>query len=310
MILGQFTQSWDILREDLVGWYETLVGLIPNIVLAIVLLIVIMISARFVKLWTLKLFDRFSKNHAVNKLLSSLSTGIFILFGLFVILSVLNLDKTVTSLLAGAGIVGLALGLAFQEPIINTISGILMSVRELYNLNDLVITNDYLGKIDKINLRTTTLRKLSGELVTIPNKLVIQNPLENLTISGERRVEFSCGISYGEDLAKVKSVALEAVAGAVETMDGKEIEFFYTGYGDSSIDFIIRFWIDLCSQKDYYAARSEAIMALKAAFDENDITIPFPIRTLDFGIKGGRSLSNEMSFSENGDGMNVKKQRR
>lgn len=303
MILNQFGQSFDILKDKIIDWYEGLVALLPNLVLAIILLVAIMVSARFLKKWTLEAFNRFSDNKAVNKLLSSLATGVFIIAGLFVVLGVLNLDKTVTSLLAGAGIVGLALGLAFQEPIINTISGILISVRDLYNIGDLVKTNDYLGKIDEVKLRTTTLRKLSGELVTLPNKLVIQNPLENLTASGERRVEFTCGISYGEDLEMVKKISLEAIENAIDTMKGKEVEFFYTEYGDSSINFVLRFWIDLCEQKEYFAARSEAIMALKAAYNENNITIPFPIRTLDFGIKGGKPLSKELyqSNKENGE---------
>lgn len=296
MSLGLIGDVAGIVQSEIQNWIKNGIELLPNIVVAIVLAILLAILARYFKRYSLQLLNRFTGEKEVNKFLSSIFTGIIILVGAFVILGILNLDKTVTSLLAGAGIVGLALGLAFQEPIINTISGVLMSVRELYNLGDLVETNGYLGKIKEVHLRSTTLRQLSGELVTIPNKLIIQNPLKNLSISGERRVDIECGISYGEDLRQVRKVALSAIESTIEyRMKNKPVEFYFTGYGDSSIDFVIRFWIDLCEQSDFFDTRSRGVIALKEAFDREGITIPFPIRTLDFGIKGGKVMSNDLS---------------
>jgi small conductance mechanosensitive channel len=71
----------------------------------------------------------------------------------------------------------------------------------------------------------------------------------------------------------------------------KEVEVYYDEFGASSINFKLRIWLNTVEQKDYLNAKSEAIILIKAAFDENDIMIPFPIRTLDFGIKGGEKLS-------------------
>ena len=71
---------------------------------------------------------------------------------------------------------------------------------------------------------------------------------------------------------------------------GKDVEVFYEGFGGSSIDFVARFWIDYRRQVEYKTAVSEAVIAIKKAFDAHDVMIPFPIRTLDFGIKGGESL--------------------
>lgn len=67
------------------------------------------------------------------------------------------------------------------------------------------------------------------------------------------------------------------------------VELFYEGFGDSSIDFVVRFWSDFSQQSDLLSTRSEAIIALKTALDEAGLTIPFPIRTLDFGVAGGGS---------------------
>lgn len=95
---------------------------------------------------------------------------------LFIVLGILGLDRALTSLLAGAGVVGLAVGLAVQEPLMNLFSGILMSTKSLYNVGDLIETNGYFGKIKKVNLRSTILEQVSGEEVLLPNKSIIHPP--------------------------------------------------------------------------------------------------------------------------------------
>jgi small conductance mechanosensitive channel len=172
-----------------------------------------------------------------------------------------------------------------------------MSTKSLYNVGDLIETNGYFGKIKKVNLRSTILEQLSGEEVLLPNKSIIQNPLTNYTVSGRRRLALSCGISYGEDLEKVRLVTVKAVEDNIDRDERFPVEFYYEGYGDSSINFIVRFWLADITQKGLLAAQSESVIAIKKAFDQNDIMIPFPIRTLDFGIKGGEKLNTMLKTS-------------
>jgi small conductance mechanosensitive channel len=83
-------------------------------------------------------------------------------------------------------------------------------------------------------------------------------------------------------------------------MKDKDLMVFdYSEFACSSINFTIRFWIEYPGESSYFAMRSKAIKAIKKAFDEQDITIAFPIRTLDFGIKGEQKLS-QMEFNMNG----------
>jgi len=90
----------------------------------------------------------------------------------------------------------------------------------------------------------------------------------------------------------VKKVAIAAIENSgLDVRETKPIEFFYTSFGGSSIDFTLRFWKNITAQFDYLEAQSTAIMALKKAFDENGITIPFPITTLDFGVVGGLPIN-------------------
>jgi small conductance mechanosensitive channel len=129
-------------------------------------------------------------------------------------------------------------------------------------------------------------------MVIIPNKEITQNPVENFSLLGKRRMDLTIGVSYGEDLEKVKQVTLKAVEGIPGLSLTDKTTFFYEEFSDSSINFTIRIWAATPEQPDYLRVRSEAIMRIKKAYDENNITIPFPIRTLDFGIKGGQKLQD------------------
>ncbi|MCR9100118.1 MAG: mechanosensitive ion channel family protein [bacterium] len=295
--MDDFNASLEAFWNTLEGWLEGLIANLPNIILAVLVLVASIFLSRLVKKYAGKLVSRFSRNHTINGLLSNIITSGFLIVMLFIVLGILGLDRALTSLLAGAGVVGLAVGLAVQEPLMNLFSGILMSTKSLYNVGDLIETNGYFGKIKKVNLRSTILEQLSGEEVLLPNKSIIQNPLTNYTVSGRRRLALSCGISYGEDLEKVRSVTVKAVEDNIDRDERFPVEFYYEGYGDSSINFIVRFWLADITQKGLLAAQSESVIAIKKAFDQNDIMIPFPIRTLDFGIKGGEKLNTMLKTS-------------
>ncbi len=298
--MEEINTSLEAFWTTLQSWIDSLVANLPNIILAALVLVVSISVSSFIKKYASKLVRRFSKNQTINGLLANIITLGFLILMLFVVLGILGLNTALTSLLAGAGVVGLAVGLAVQEPLMNLFSGILMSTKSLYNVGDLIETNGYFGVIKKVNLRSTILMQLSGEEILLPNKNIIQNPLVNYTVSGKRRLTLGCGISYGDDLEKVKSVTVNAVESHVAYDDRQPVEFFYEGYGDSSINFIVRFWLNGTSQKAMLKARSEAIMAIKKAYDENGIMIPFPIRTLDFGIKGGEKLNTMLAERGNG----------
>lgn len=166
-----------------------------------------------------------------------------------------------------------------------------MSVRHPFGIGDIIDSNGYLGTVQKLNLRNTVIKTPQGQIVYIPNKEVYENPFMNYTKNGERRIDLQCGVSYGDDLEKARKITLEAINNLEGIDKDKDVEFFYEEFGGSSINYVVRFWVDFRTLPDFWAPRSEAIMAIKKAYDENDIMIPFPIRTLDFGIRGGEKLN-------------------
>lgn len=290
------SKAFEIIKTKLTIWLKELVRLLPNILLATVVFVIGLYIAKSIRKVALKLISKVSHNTTLNNLFASVIHIFFIGITLFTVLSILQLDKAVTSILAGAGIIGLALAFAFQDIAANFISGIFISFRRPLHVGDIVKISDYMGKVEEINLRDTILRTFQGQMVIIPNKDVFQNPIENFSMLGKRRMDLSVGVSYGDDLRKVMEVTLDAVKGISGLSAEDETTMFYQEFGDSSINFIIRLWVSSPEQPVYLRVMSEAIMQIKKAYDSNDIMIPFPIRTLDFGIKGGTKL-DEISLN-------------
>lgn len=286
----------DLLTGKLTSWIEALIKLLPNIVMAAIILVIGFYIAKFIRKISIKLIGKVSKNLTLNNLFSSVIYIIFLGIVIFTALSILQLDKAVTSILAGAGILGLALAFAFQDIAANFMSGIFISFRKPIQVGDIVKLQDYMGKIKEVNLRDTVMETFQGQTVIIPNKEVFQNAIENYSYINKRRLDLSVGVSYGDDLEKVKQITIDAVKNIADLSKEDEVTVFFNEFGDSSINLSIRMWMNTAEQAVYNEVRSLAIINIKKAYDANDIMIPFPIRTLDFGIKGGTTIS-EMPIS-------------
>lgn len=283
--------AYNIITEKLSTWLTGFIEMLPNILVAALILVLGIFLAKIIKKLSLRLIRRVSKIETINNLFGSFMHLATIGIVIFIVLSILQLDKAVTSILAGAGILGLALAFAFQDIAANVMSGIFITFRRPLGVGDLVKVREYFGTVEVINLRDTSILTMQGQRVIIPNKDIFQNPIENYSSTHRRRLDLVVGVSYGDDLEKVRQITLEAAAKVNVRDTSKDLTLFYTKFGDSSINFVLNIWLNATDHGTYLKAQSDAIMLIKSAFDAHDITIPFPIRTLDFGIKGGEKLS-------------------
>ncbi|HKI00931.1 MAG TPA: mechanosensitive ion channel [Thermoanaerobaculia bacterium] len=296
-------KAWELLSGKVMGWVRDFVLLLPNILVAVAVLFGFWLIARLMRGAAHKLLRRVSHSEQVNRLVGQAVYLAFLAAGLFVALGVLGLQKTVASLLAGAGIIGLALGFAFQDIAANLMAGVYLSIQHPFRVGHLIETKDFFGVVKRVHLRWTEIRSAQGQVVLIPNKQVFENAIQNYSGTGHRRIDIRAGVSYGDDLEKVRRVAVRALEQVSTRKMDTEVEIFFEEFGESSIDFVVRFWIDFTShQSEYLQARSEAIERLKRAFDENGITLPFPVRTLDFGVRGGEKLSEVLGEAGIGGG--------
>ncbi|KPM32131.1 Potassium efflux system KefA protein / Small-conductance mechanosensitive channel [Croceitalea dokdonensis DOKDO 023] len=281
-----FEQAWDDMITRLESWVDQLIINLPNIILSIVVFILALILSKYISRLTLRLLEKSKLQASMKNVIAKLVSVLVILSGLFLVLGILDLSKTLNAILAGAGVAGLAVGLALQGALANTYSGIVLSYIKQIKFGDWIETNDYEGEVVDLDLRAVTIKQPDNNLVYIPNKLVLENAIKNFSTTAQSRVILECGVAYESDLEFVRDLVNKTIVknfDPVESVD--DIIFLYTEFGDSSINFEVRFWIDSTSALEVLKAKTEAMIAIKKVFDENDITIPFPIRTLDFPKK-------------------------
>lgn len=285
-----FQSAYELVEGKIVTWAEDFIKILPNLLVAIFVMILFFFTAKLLRKLAFRIGKGITKNLALVRLLATITFILTISVGLFTSLSILHLDKALTSLLTGAGIIGLALSFAFQDSASNLISGFFLAIRKPLNLNDIVETNGTMGKVIEMSLRNTVVESFQGQHVFIPNKEVYQNKLINYSSSGERRIDLEVGLGYGTDLRFAQKTAIEAISSLSFVKNPEQTTFVFGEFGSSSINGTLMFWLIYPGQKEFLVALSDAIIALKKAFDQENINIPFPIRTLDFKAEDLKNL--------------------
>lgn len=285
-----FDKFWTLINDKLDGWLETAIQHIPNMIVAIMVVCAFAIIAKIATALLRRAFRRSMESQQIADLIVAMLRVFIMAIGAFVALELIGLKGTVTSLLAGAGIIGLAIGFAFQDMTENLIAGIAMGVRKPFKLGDIISSDGVFGTVKAINLRNTLIETFGGQMEVVPNKVLFRNVLTNYSRYQKRKVEIPVGISYADDPSKARDVIVESINQCDFVIDPDSTAVYAEGFGDSSVNLQVWFWIDYPGDTGYMEARHQGVVRIKQALEEHDILIPFPIRTLEFDAKGGTTL--------------------
>lgn len=268
------------MSNKLSGWVDTVILNLPNLLIAIIVFIVFYWLSGQTNNLIHRLLKKRVKQPSIRSLIARILSVIILFLGLILALSVMNLDDALNTILASAGVAGLAVSLALQGTLSNTLSGFYLALNDVIQVGNWIETNGYSGEVMEISLRNTHVKESDNNIVVIPNKHIVENPFKNYGLTSRIRTTINCGVAYDSNLREVKQIAIDAIEKKFPPSVGEEIEMYFNEFGDSSINFMLRFWVDATRNLTAIQVRSEAIMTLKEAFDECDIEIPFPIRTL------------------------------
>lgn len=271
------------LWDKMDGWLDAIILKLPNIVLAILTMVLFYFIAKGVRKLLKKYLLRHIGQVSIQNIIEKSVFIAVILIGFFTALSVLDLDKVLTSILAGAGVLGLAIGLALQGTLSNTVGGFMLSFMPSIRIGDFIKNGDASGVVQEITLRNIVIKTPQNNITVIPNSSFVEGPFTNYSLEDRGRIFVNCGVGYESDLQAVEDLTLKIISENFEQKNGEKVEFFYTEFGDSSINFMVRFWADMTTFKQEHSARHTAIKLMKQHFDAKGFNIPFPIRTLDFG---------------------------
>ena len=260
-------QPLQTVTGKLMSWAQGGVLILPNVVIAILVLVICWISARVISRLIEQLVGRISPNRDVVRLLGFLAYATLLAGGIFVALGVLHLDKTVTSLLTGVGILGLTLGFALQDVASNMMAGLLIELHHPFRVDDVIETNNFVGRVSRITLRDTEIAQLDGQIVVVPNKEIFNKPVVNHSSASRRRVDFEIKVPPDADFDEALQLAHDGVAGIDGRDQRAEIELFFRSIEDTGTTLLVRFWIDSADEREYLRARSMGIQRVKRSFD-------------------------------------------
>lgn len=260
--------------------------------------IAILLVARWLSGLFYKAFIKFTEKTSVvsvqyRKTMRTLFNLAFYALAAFIIISVLF--KNLAPVLAGLGVSGIIVGLAVKEPLENLISGILIMINKLIYEGEAVDIGGTSGGVQEIKLNHVLIKTWDGKLVTIPSKNVWAATIIHFWPENIRRNDLNVGVSYSSDLNKVMKILEEAVNSYEKLYvdDNHKPMIQFTGYGASSIDFVVRFWVE---KANFVDSSTELAKIIKSRFDENGIEIPFS--QLDLHIKDGPIEGIKLSNKE------------
>ncbi|WP_035990987.1 mechanosensitive ion channel family protein [Leptolyngbya sp. KIOST-1] len=261
---------------DLVGQF---IQLLPGILIGLVVVLMTGYAAKVTQRLVRKMTQRLVPSRSLQLLAVQVTRIGTWVAGIIIAAVVAFPDLRLGDVIGLLGLGSVAIGFAFQDIFKNFLAGILLLVEEPFRLGDQVMMCDFEGTVEAIKIRSTQLRTYTGELVEIPNAIVFTNPVRVLTAYGSRRTDLAIGVDYTTPLPLAKRTFLAVLDRAEGVLNDPAPEVDVVGFGDSSIDFKVRYWTTP-QMAVVRRIQTQVAMALKAACDEAGISIPYPIRTV------------------------------
>ncbi len=179
----------------------------------------------------------------------------------------------------------LAIGFALQEVIQNFVAGIFIFTDKPFRIGDWIEWDGNSGTVEDISLRVTRIRTFDNELLTVPNGQLMGSVIKNPVDADQLRLKFVFGIGYDDDIETATGIILEEAKKHDGIVAEPEPSVRLVELGDSSVGLQSRIWIDNPSRADFVKTRGEYVTSVKQRFDEENINIPYPNRTIGGGLE-------------------------
>ena len=212
-------------------------------------------------------------SYLLRRMVVSSVKNVIIIIGALIAIS--QLGVSLGPLLAGLGIAGFIIGFALQDSLSNFASGVMILMYRPFDVGDVVNAAGVQGRVSSMSLVNTTFMTLDNQRLVVPNNMIWQSVITNVTAQRTRRIDLLFGISYSDDIEKAEAVLRDILENNEAVLDDPEPIVRVHELGDSSVNFTVRPWVNT---KDYWDTYWAVTKAVKLRFDEEGISIPFPQR--------------------------------
>ncbi|MCW9023645.1 MAG: mechanosensitive ion channel [Gammaproteobacteria bacterium] len=250
---------------------------ILSIIYALILLVAGLIIARLVSSSIQKVVEKKADKHRVMLFKRG---SYYLILILFVISALDELGLNISVLLGAAGIFTVAIGFASQTSASNLISGLFLVAERPFSVGDVIRVGTTTGEVLSIDLLSVKLRTFDNLFVRIPNESLIKSEVTTLTRFPIRRLDVQVGVAYKEDLKKVREL-LDTIADKNPlSLEEPKPLYIFQGFGESSLDIQYSVW---AKREHFLELKNSIHEEIKNAFDEHNIEIPFPHRSIYTG---------------------------
>jgi small conductance mechanosensitive channel len=264
--------NWEALNLDpQLLWADYILPWGTQIILALVIFIIGRMAVGIISSAVTKVMTKANLDPILVSFLSGILRTVMLLLVIVFSLSQLGLDTT--SLVALLGAAGLAVGFALKDSLSHFAAGVMLILFRPFKVGDFVEVDGVMGSVEQITIMSTRLKSPDNKVIIVPNSNVFGNTMTNFSDQPTRRVDMVFGIGYGSDLLKAKAILEEMVNEHELTLAEPAPKVAVSELADSSVNFIVRPWVNAA---DYWTVYWGMMEAVKLRFDQEGIEIPFP----------------------------------
>jgi small-conductance mechanosensitive channel len=274
---------WDFsaARGGLSGLWRDLVGSLPVVVFGLLILGLSAAAGWLTTRGVRSLLRRRVRAKLLRGVIAFAVGFLVFLAGTYVVLRVSGLTQLALTVVGGTGLIGLAVGIAFRDITENFLASIFLSMQRPFGTGDLIEVAGVTGFVQQLNVRTTVMMSLDGNLVQIPNSTVYKSTLRNFTANPNRREDFVVGIGYDDPIDKAQEIARRVLADHPAVLNDPEPWVLADAFGSATINLRIYFWLD-GREHSWLKVRSSVIRLVKLAFQQGGISMPDEAREVVF----------------------------
>lgn len=278
----------------LIGFVER----IPHFVASLIVILIFWFLSIVFKKVVHKLLGSRSRHQNLVKVFQRVGGALIIFIGFMIAMVIAVPGFTPAKLIGALGIGSVAIGFAFKDIFQNLLSGILLLISEPFRIGDQIVSGEYEGTVEDIKIRATTIKTYDGRQVVIPNSDLYTSALTVNTAYKQRRLQVAVGIGYEDDIEAAKAEILRALDKVDSVSTKANPSVIATGFGGSSIDLMVRWFIEDGTQANKVASIHQVIVEIKNALDAAGVNIPFPIRTIDLSDPSVKAIVNKLNEQE------------
>jgi small conductance mechanosensitive channel len=252
--------------SDMIGLYAL------NIAMAIVIFVVGKFVARKITNLIRKIMN---KNENIDPTLANFLDDIiyYVLMVIVLLTSLKQLGVDTTSFFAILGAAGLAIGLALKDSLGNFASGVMIILFKPFKVGDVINAAGVTGSVEEVSVFNTIMITPDNQKMIVPNGSILGGSITNINAKPQRRVDLVVGIGYDDDIKKAKNILNEIVEADERVLKEKGITVAVSELADSSVNFVVRAWVDT---PDYWGVKFDLTESIKLTFDKEGISIPYP----------------------------------